>query len=215
MFKKLNPFYYIENLSQQIREIRDVKKILNSNSKFLDINLLKSNLSNYSNETLALASKELEILYSIINIKNYSNFIMIGCGATAETLINFSLNNPHIECIGLDRNKKVLKNPKLIKNKFNLNKINYFLSDGTDFNFSNYSQKSIILIAELVKPKFDILYKIVNSVNMGNIIIVRDPLGFEKLFFESSNYKFLPNLNLLKEESFLESNGKISFLSVN
>ena len=214
MFKKLNSFYYIENLSQQIREIRDVKKILNSNSKVLDINLLKSNLSNYSNETLALASKELEILYSIINIKNYSNFIMIGCGATAETLINFSLNNPHIECIGLDRNKKVLKNPNLIKSKFNLNKINYFLSDGIDFDFSNYSKKSIILIAELVKPKYDILYKIVNSVNKGTLIIVRDPIGLEKLFFETSNYKIFSNLILLKEEIYLETKEKISFLLV-
>ena len=202
----------IENLIQQFRELKDAKKILHTRSTVLHAALLKNNLSDYCESTFYLASKELDTLCSIINIKNYRYFIVIGCGATSETLIYFSLKYPSFFCTGMDTNKTVIKNACLIKKKFGLHNIQYFLSHGSTYAFSAYSKNAIIVITLCVTQKYDVLCNVISSVKKGTLVIIREPLGASKLFFETSNYTAFSDVILLKKQFSFKENVKTIFL---
>ena len=206
--------YNLKNSRQKRNESKDVLNLIKSKETIFTLDIFKSSISDFCIATFNLASKELNCEYLTKNIKNYNKFVMVGCGAISETLICFSFKYPLIKCVGLDIDEVVLKNANKVKEKFKFDSIIYLLEDANKFDFTNNNERSIIFIATLVKPKFEILKKIVNTTKKGTLIIVRSPLNFDKIMLESANYNSIPNLLLVDEKNFVEENVQTSFLLV-
>lgn len=125
---------------------------------------------------------------------------MVGCGPLAQTLLLFHFNYPSINCIGIDRDATAIVAASYLLHKFkkDLNNVTYETLDGEKFDYKN---AKIIFVANIVSSKVKVLNQIALTAKPNTIVIVRDPRGLSKLFYDEAEYRETKKLSLINRHN--------------
>ncbi|MCP4469660.1 MAG: hypothetical protein GY815_03055 [Gammaproteobacteria bacterium] len=106
------------------------------------------------------------------DFKNCQDMIMIGCGPLPVTALHVAERCPLIKIYALDVDEKALKVARQVIDVLEVEQIDLIHDDGVSYQ---YGIASIIYIANLVRPKSEVLRQIAKTAAPGTLVILRDP----------------------------------------
>lgn len=100
------------------------------------------------------------------------NLVMIGCGPLPVTALHVADKYPAIKIYALDADAKALKVAQRVIDALEVGQISFIHDDSVSYEFAF---ASIIYIANLVRPKREVLRQISKTAAPGTLVVLRDP----------------------------------------
>jgi hypothetical protein len=205
-FEKSDYYQYIraylsnaQSTYERLIETEDVNECLTykSQEKINPYLLNRLIINKYDQETFASSKKEFDAISDIRGKEEVPyKFIMVGCGPLAQTLLHFGLTYRESCCVGIDNNLEAIESFNKIKNYFKLDNIDCKLVDGTNYNYTSFE---VVFVANFATPKQKILQRIGETAMLNSILVIRLPVLYSNLFYESVEYKSIQGFEVVRE----------------
>jgi len=180
-------------------EIDDVNELLEyKTSKRLDFKAFNAAIKNrYDQDTFRSSEEEMTaVMEELGDQKPPRKLVMVGCGPLAQTLLYFSLTFSETRCIGIDNNPVAIEFARNLKQHFQLENTDYEVCNAVEYRFDDFD---VIFVANFAAPKFRILQRIAETAPNAPLVVVRLPVLYSNLFYDSVEYKLIGNLRVLRE----------------
>ncbi len=133
----------------------------------------------------------------MIDWQGKKQIVMVGGGALPETILYLYDHTDIQNIIGLDNNQEAIYMAgEMIRSINNTSRIRLLHQNGSNYD---YRDADIIYIANFVTPKMKVLDRIAETAKNGVQILVRTPVSFSKMFYESALDGLNPRLTITQE----------------
>jgi hypothetical protein len=134
----------------------------------------------------AITSYErVEDVFSELSLEESQTFVVVGGGHLPVTAIHAIEKVGIKQSICLDISEQTVESVNYLKDKFSWNQLEGICCDGCDYD---YSDADVVYIANMVKPKRDVLNRVIDTVKSGTPIIVREPYSLGMLWTDTMGY---------------------------
>jgi hypothetical protein len=122
------------------------------------------------------------------------NLVMVGCGALPYTLLHACWRRPALSCTGLDYDNGSLVLAHKVRKCLKLEgRLHYVTQNGHVFDYRDHD---VIVVANIVSQKHQVLERIATTAPRGAVIVVRNPVTFGEVLWEDARYTYLNGLEL-------------------
>jgi hypothetical protein len=179
----------ILNYSEIFEIIRDYEEFLKYKERpdllhnFLADKVSKISNSEYLNNTSDTAAKEISYFVK----KHISKIVMVGCGPTPTSIFTYAkaIGSDDLRIIGIDYSFFSINCAKellaLLGTKYS-KMIDFVNVDGDQYD--SYNDVDLIIVANSVRRKYDVINRIASDCKAGAYIAVRNPINLTKIVFE-------------------------------
>lgn len=140
--------------------------------------------SNFSDAFSAAVFAQAKVEFSILSNKPQGTLMLLGCGATPETLLCFALAGQFNKIIGVDRDLEALNIAQSLVDAMDIKTPIQFLH--ADAEKINYTSVDHVHMANFLRGKAKIMRQICLTLKPGGQVIMRYPYLLQHLFYEDN-----------------------------
>jgi hypothetical protein len=133
-------------------------------------------------------------MFQNIDFNGCSRLVMVGCGSSPVSIFHVCDRTAISEIIALDVAPDAIERVRALIGHFGLSHVRAEICDGREFNYGN---AGIVLVANMVSPKADIVSRIADTGPTAVQIAVRDPYGLGVLWAERAEQALDPRLEVI------------------
>jgi hypothetical protein len=133
-------------------------------------------------------------MFQNIDFNDCSRLVMVGCGSSPVSIFHVCDRTKIPDIIALDVVPDAIERVRALIEHFGLSHVRAEVCDGREFN---YGSAGIVLVANMVSPKADIVSRIADTAPIAVQIAVRDPYGLGLLWAESAERALDPRLKVV------------------
>lgn len=134
-------------------------------------------------EFAAVAYDRVVDMFDFDDFDNCKHLTMVGCGPFPMTVLHIISKYPSIKIDAIDIDSEAIKITRKLITKLGLEStVTLHCNNGLDHD---YSGSSIIYIANLVRPKKEVLGKVWSDCEKNTLVVLRDPTASGNAFAES------------------------------
>ena len=178
-------------------ESRDAQRLIEAKESKYTKEIVNKYISKYNKSELSLAESELKLIDDLSH--SFETFIMVGCGSLSYTMLDFASRHPTKKCIGIDVERLPIEDANNLRIKFKIENVYYERINGNSYDYSNGGNRSLIFVANLVKPKLQVLSRIASTAAEDSVVILRNPVAFGKLLYEHADTRGISKMSPLQE----------------
>lgn len=179
--------YYVRVL-ETVEAVNIMRKSLDKDQTFLD--LFDRQLAK---ETYLQTNKDIHMM----DWRGKKKIVMVGSGPLPETILYLYDHTDIEQIIGLDRNQEAIYIAgEMISAINDTSRIRLLHYNGLDYD---YKDADLVFVANFISPKIKILNRIAETAKNGVQVLVRTPVSFGKMLYESALEGLNPRLSLTQE----------------
>jgi hypothetical protein len=134
-------------------------------------------------------------MFDAVDFKSCRRFVLVGCGPLPMTLYHVHDRTEVVELIAIDIEDEAVGIVNETARRFGLNRISAAVASGEQYD---YSQADIIYVANLVRPKRNVLERIADMAPAGAMVVLREPYSLGRLLTERGVDHLDPRLEIVK-----------------
>ena len=186
-----------QDFYEKLIESRDAQRLIGAEESEYTKEIVNKYISKCNKSELSLAGSELKFIDDLHH--SFETFVMVGCGSLPYTMIDFASRYPTKKCIGIDIERLPIDEANNLRIKFKIENAYYERINGISYDYSNGGNRSLIFVANLVKPKQQVLSRIASTAAKDSVVILRNPVAFGKLLYEYADINAIPNLSPIQD----------------
>ena len=133
-------------------------------------------------------------MFQNIDFSGCSRLVMVGCGPSPVSIFHVCDRTEIPDIIALDVVPDAIESVRALTRHFGLSHVRAEVCDGREFD---YGSTDIVLVANMVSPKADVVSRIADTAPIAVQIAVRDPYGLGLLWAESAEQALDPRLKVV------------------
>jgi hypothetical protein len=197
-FHELQRLLYGQQLAfERVIEMLAVDRVMETSANLKsseDVQDALSGIDDFHEKAFSVVRQETEHLN--LYTQGAKKMVMVGCGAFPHTLIHTCLTRRDWECTGVDHDNTSIILALKVRDSLNLRgRLHYITQNGCIFDYSDHD---VVMVANIVSPKFDVLRRVVETAKEGAIIVLRNPVTFGEVLWEDARYTALKGIEVVE-----------------
>ena len=135
---------------------------------------------------------------ALVNWQGKKKLVMVGAGPLPKTMLHFHDHTDIEQIIGLDSNQEsvYIAGQMIRRAHKNTSRIQLVHYNGLNYD---YKDADLVFVANFVTPKAKVLNRIAATAKNGVQVLVRTPVSFGKMIYESATEGLDPRLAITQE----------------
>jgi hypothetical protein len=133
-------------------------------------------------------------MFTSIDFGSCRRLVMVGCGRVPAAIFHVHDRTEIPEIIGLDVLPEAVDGAKALLERLGYRRARFEVSDGSVYD---YADVDIVLIANMVSPKAEVVSRIADTASANVRIVARDPLSLGRLWADSAERALDSRLEIL------------------
>jgi hypothetical protein len=133
-------------------------------------------------------------MFDVVDFSSRRRFVMVGCGPLPMTLYHVHDRTAVTELIAIDVDLHAVETVNATARNFGLNRVAAHALSGEEFDFAG---ADVVYVANLVRPKRQVLARIADTAPETAAIVLRDPYSLGRLLTERGTDDLDPRLKVI------------------
>ncbi len=172
----------VKTLSERLRDIYS-EYILRMESieyaRILESSKKEGKFIQIASQPARMAYDRVSEIFDSLTLEENMKVVMVGCGQLPVTAIHFAEKSKVREIVCLDVVETAISSAEQIIQKLGLENIKFRLCSGTEYDFGD---SDVIYVANMVRPKIDVMKQIVRTAKKRPQLILREPYGLGRMW---------------------------------